>query len=105
MARSMLKSKMVPKEVLAQVVECVVYLSDRFPTKNLWNKTPRWTGRKPFHFLFENITYVHMFDQKHSKLDDKSETYFCWQCYKLKRLQTLYFYYKEDEAKQRCCVR
>ena len=35
MARSMLKSKKMPKEFWAQVVECAVYLSNHSPTRSL----------------------------------------------------------------------
>ncbi|TYK01114.1 Integrase, catalytic core domain containing protein [Cucumis melo var. makuwa] len=47
MARSMLKCKKMPKEFWAQAVECAVYLSNRSPTRSLWNKTPQqaWTRR------------------------------------------------------------
>ncbi|KAA0032406.1 copia-type polyprotein [Cucumis melo var. makuwa] len=80
MAQSMLKSKKMPKEFWAQVVECAVYLSNRSPTRSLGNKTPQqaWTGRKPSiaHLrIFECMAYAHIPDQKCSKLDDKSEKY------------------------------
>ncbi|KAA0032821.1 copia-type polyprotein [Cucumis melo var. makuwa] len=49
MARSMLKTKKMPKNFWAQVVECAMYLSNHSPPKSLWNKTPQqaWIGRKP----------------------------------------------------------
>ncbi|TYK18672.1 Retrovirus-related Pol polyprotein from transposon TNT 1-94 [Cucumis melo var. makuwa] len=80
MARSMLKCKKMPKEFWAQAVECTVYLSNRSPTRSLWNKTPQqaWTGRKPSigHLrVFGCMAYAHIPDQKRSKLDDKSEKY------------------------------
>ncbi|KAA0033083.1 copia protein [Cucumis melo var. makuwa] len=80
MARSMLKCKKMPKEFWAQAVECAVYLSNRSPTRSLWNKTPQqaWTGRKPSigHLrVFGCMAYAHIPDQKRSKLDDKSEKY------------------------------
>ena len=78
MARSMLKSKGMPKEFWAQAVECAVYLSNRSPSRSLWNETPQqaWTGRKPSiaHLkIFGSIAFAHVPDQKRSKLDDKSE--------------------------------
>ncbi|KAA0032700.1 T26F17.17 [Cucumis melo var. makuwa] len=47
---------------------------------SLWNKTPKqaWTGRKPSigHLrVFRCMAYAHIPNQKHSKLDDKSEKY------------------------------
>ncbi|KAA0051915.1 Retrovirus-related Pol polyprotein from transposon TNT 1-94 [Cucumis melo var. makuwa] len=80
MARSMLKCKKMPKEFWAQAVECAVYLSNRSPTRSLWNKTPQqvWTERKPSigHLrVFGCMAYAHIPDQKRSKLDDKSEKY------------------------------
>ncbi|KAA0032987.1 copia protein [Cucumis melo var. makuwa] len=80
MARNMLKCKKMPKEFWAQAVECAVYLSNRSPTRSLWNKTPQqaWTGRKPSigHLrVFGCMAYAHIPDQKRSKLDDKSEKY------------------------------
>ncbi|KAL0554273.1 hypothetical protein IC582_008190 [Cucumis melo] len=81
MARSMLKCKKMPKEFWAQAVECAVYLSNRSPTKSLWNKTSQqaWTGRKPSigHFrVFRCMAYAHIPDQKRSKLDDKNDVVF-----------------------------
>nr|ADN34143.1 copia-type polyprotein [Cucumis melo subsp. melo] len=78
MARSMLKSKKMPKEFWAQAVKCAMYLSNRSPTRSLWNKTPQkaWTGRKPSiaHLrVFGCMAYAHIPYQKRSKLDDKSE--------------------------------
>ncbi|KAL0540755.1 hypothetical protein IC582_020769 [Cucumis melo] len=80
MTRSMLKYKKMPKEFWAQAVECAVYLSNRSPTRSLWNKTPQqaWAGRKPSidHLrVFGCMAYAHIPDQKRSKLDDKSEKY------------------------------
>ncbi|KAA0036801.1 Retrovirus-related Pol polyprotein from transposon TNT 1-94 [Cucumis melo var. makuwa] len=80
MVRNMLKSKKLSKEFWAQVVECAVYLSNHSPTRSLWNKTPQqaWTGRKPSiaHLrVFGCMIYAHIPDQKHCKLDDKSDKY------------------------------
>ncbi|KAK9100717.1 hypothetical protein Scep_024147 [Stephania cephalantha] len=41
MARSMLKSKKLPKEFWAEAVACAVYLSNRSPTRSVWGKTPQ----------------------------------------------------------------
>ena len=41
MARSMLKSKRLPKEFWAKAVACAVYLSNRSPTKSVWGMTPQ----------------------------------------------------------------
>jgi len=80
MARSMLKSKRIPKEFWAEAVECAVYLANRSPTRSVWNKTPEeaWCGRKPCitHLrVFGSLAYAHVPDQRRSKLDDKSEKY------------------------------
>ncbi|KAL4016313.1 hypothetical protein IC575_023961 [Cucumis melo] len=76
----MLKCKKMPKEFWAQAVECAVYLSNRCPTRSLWNKTPEeaWIGRKPsigYMRVFGCMAYAYIPDQKRSKLDDKSEKY------------------------------
>ena len=68
----------MPKEFWAQIVECAVYLSNRSPTRSLWNKTPQqaWTRRKQSiaHLrVFGCMAYTHIPDQNHSKFDDKSE--------------------------------
>jgi transposase InsO family protein len=49
MARSMLKSKNLPKEFWAEAVDCAVYLSNRCPSRSVGNKTPQeaWSGYKP----------------------------------------------------------
>jgi len=80
MARNMLKTKRMPKNFWAEAVNCVVYLSNRCPTKSLWNKTPQeaWSGRKPSvsHLrVFGSIGYTHISDQERSKLDDKIKRY------------------------------
>ena len=41
MARSMLKTKRLPKEFWAEVVDCAVYLSNRCLIRSLRNKTPQ----------------------------------------------------------------
>jgi len=70
----------MPKIFWAEAVNCVVYLSNRCPTKSLWNKTPQeaWSGRKPSvsHLrVFGSIGYTHISDQERSKLDDKIKRY------------------------------
>ena len=40
MARSMLKSKRMPKEFWAEAVDCAIYLSIHYPTRSVWGKTP-----------------------------------------------------------------
>nr|KYP66220.1 Retrovirus-related Pol polyprotein from transposon TNT 1-94 [Cajanus cajan] len=80
MARSMLKSKKLPKEFWAEAVACAVYLTNRSPTRSVSGKTPQeaWSGRKPgiSHLrVFGSIAHVHVPDEKRSKLDDKSEKY------------------------------
>ncbi|KAM1854918.1 hypothetical protein ACFX14_010685 [Malus domestica] len=80
MARSMFKSKRLPKELWAEVITCAVYLSNRSPTRSVWGKTPQeaWSGRKPgiSHLrIFGSIAHVHVPDEKRTKLDDKSEKF------------------------------
>ncbi|KAE8667942.1 hypothetical protein F3Y22_tig00112352pilonHSYRG00005 [Hibiscus syriacus] len=80
MARSMLKSKKLPKEFWAEAVSCAVYLSNRSPTRSVWGKTPQeaWSGRKPgiSHLrTFGSIAHVHVPDERRTKLDDKSESF------------------------------
>ena len=80
MARSMLKSKKLPKEFWAEAVACAVYISNRSPTKSVLGKTPQeaWSGRKPgvSHLrVFGSIAHAHVPDEKRSKLDDKSEKF------------------------------
>ena len=79
-ARSMLKSKRMPKEFWAEAVDCAVYLSNRSPTRSVWGKTPQeaWSGRKPgiSHLrVFGSVAYAQVPEQKRSKLDDRSEKY------------------------------
>ncbi|KAK3037884.1 hypothetical protein RJ639_032114 [Escallonia herrerae] len=77
MARTMLKSKSMPKELWAEAVACAVYLSNRSPTKSLKDVTPQeaWSGLKPnvSHLrVFGSIAYVQVPEQERSKLDDRS---------------------------------
>ena len=76
----MLKSKRMPKEFWAEVMDCAIYLSNRSPTRNVWGKTPQeaWSGRKPgiSHLrVLGSIAYAQVPEQKRSKLDDRSEKY------------------------------
>ncbi|KAJ3704843.1 hypothetical protein LUZ61_008548 [Rhynchospora tenuis] len=78
MVRSMLKSKNMPKEFWAEVVQCAVYLQNRCPTASLENMTPQeaWCGVKPTvsHLkVFGSVAYAHIPDQRRTKLDDKSK--------------------------------
>ena len=80
MARSMLKSKKLPKEFWAEAVACAVYLSNISPTRSVWGKTLQeaWSRRKPSisHLrVFRSIAHVHVPDEKRTKLDDKSESF------------------------------
>ena len=80
MARSMLKSKKLPKELWVEAVACAVYLSNRSPTRSVWGKTPQetWSGRKPgiSHLrVFGSIAHVHVPDERRTKLNDKSEKF------------------------------
>ncbi|KZV27848.1 hypothetical protein F511_36126 [Dorcoceras hygrometricum] len=77
MARTMVKSKNMPKEFWAEAVACAVYLSNRSPTKSLKNVTPQeaWSGQTPgVHHLriFGSIAYAQLSEQERSKLDDRS---------------------------------
>ncbi|KAJ4717099.1 Retrovirus-related Pol polyprotein from transposon TNT 1-94 [Melia azedarach] len=79
-ARSMLKSKRLPKEFWAEAVSTAVYLSNRSPTRSVWGKTPQeaWCGRKPgiSHLrVFGSVAHVHVPHERRTKLDDKSESF------------------------------
>jgi len=94
MAQNILKSKKLPKVFWAEVVACAVYLSNRSPTRSVWEKTPQeaWSGRKPgiSHLrVLGSVAHVHIPDEKRVKLDDKSEKFIfvgydqSSKCYKL----------------------
>ncbi|KAH9715665.1 hypothetical protein KPL71_021147 [Citrus sinensis] len=77
-AKSMLKSKRLPKEFWAEAVACTIYLYNRSPTRSVWGKTPQeaWSGRKPditYLRVFGSIAHVHIPDKSRAKLDDKKE--------------------------------
>lgn len=108
MARSMLKSKRMPQEFWAKAVACAVYLRNRSPTRSIWNMTPQkaWSGHKPniSHLrVFGSIAYMHIPEQKRTKLDDRSEKLIfigydsSSKGYKL--------YNREDRCHQRCDLR
>ena len=78
MARSMLKTKKMPKEFWAEAVDYAIYLSNRCPIKNLNGMTPQeaWSRRKPSVSNlkgFGSIGYVHVDDQIRTKLNKKSK--------------------------------
>ena len=78
MARSMLKTKNLPKKFWAEAVSTSVYLLNRCPIKRLEDKTPEevWSGTRPSvsHLrIFGSICYKHVPDAIRRKLDDKSE--------------------------------
>jgi len=78
MARSILKTKKMPKEFYAKIVDCVIYLSNRCPNKDLNSMTSQeaWRGRntRVSHLkVFWSIDYVCVDDQIRTKLDDKSK--------------------------------
>jgi hypothetical protein len=74
----MLKSKRMPQEFWAEALACAVYLRNRSPTISIWNITPQkaWSGHKPniSHLrVFGSMAYMHVPEQKRTKLDDRSE--------------------------------
>ena len=77
-ARAMMNEKNLPHCYWAEVVSTTVYIMNRTPTATVHNMTPKETfiGRKPDvgHFkVFGCITYVHVLDELHTKLDPKAE--------------------------------
>ncbi|GJW27366.1 retrovirus-related pol polyprotein from transposon TNT 1-94 [Tanacetum coccineum] len=80
MVWSMLKSKNIQKELLAEAVQCSVYVQNCCPHTKLLDQTPQeaWSGIKPTisHFkVFGSVAYAHVPDQRRTKLDDKSKKY------------------------------
>ncbi|RDX81244.1 hypothetical protein CR513_38115, partial [Mucuna pruriens] len=68
-ARCMLKVKSMPKEFCAEVVSCAIYLSNRFPIRNVKG------GLKPKvdHLrVFWSIAYAHVPNKGRSMLDDRN---------------------------------
>jgi hypothetical protein len=75
--RSMLKIKNMSKEFWAEIVQCAVYMQNRYPHQILENKTPQehWTEHKlnVAHLrVFGSVGYAHFSNQRRTKLDDKS---------------------------------
>src|ERR1044072_8636729 len=93
MARSLLRSKNLPKRLWAEAVTTSVYLLNRSPSKRLKGVTPEeaWSGRKPSvsHLrIFGSLCYRHIPEVRRSKLDGRSETlvlvgYHCTGAYRL----------------------
>ncbi|KAK3012685.1 hypothetical protein RJ639_008897 [Escallonia herrerae] len=68
------------QSVWAEAVDCAVYLLKRCPYSSVQGEIPQeaWHGRKPSvsHLrIFGNTAYMHIPDEKRSKLDEKSEKY------------------------------
>jgi transposase InsO family protein len=57
MVRSMIKTKEMPKEFLAEAVQCAVYIQNRCPHAFLNDRTPQefWSGHKP------NVAHLKVF--------------------------------------------
>jgi hypothetical protein len=77
-ARAMLNEKNLPNYFWAEVVATAVYIMNRTPTVAVHGMTPeeKFTGKKPnvSHLkVFGCIAYVHVLDEKRSKLDPKAE--------------------------------
>jgi len=80
MVRSMLKSKKMPKEFWAEVVQCPIYVQNHCPHVKLDDQTPQeaLSGQKPTvsHLkVFGSVAYAHVPDQQRMKLEDKSKKY------------------------------
>ncbi|XP_019465092.1 PREDICTED: uncharacterized protein LOC109363293 [Lupinus angustifolius] len=78
MARSMMRTKSLPKKFWAEAISTATYLLNRCPTKRLVNKTPEeaWTGHKPTakHLkVFGSICFKHIPESKRGKLDNRGE--------------------------------
>jgi hypothetical protein len=74
----MLNEKNLPNYFWAKAVATAVYIMNRTPTAAIHGMTPeeKFTGKKPdvSHFkVFGCIAYVHVPDEKRSKLDPKTE--------------------------------
>jgi len=77
MVRSVLIEKGVPRSFWPEAVIWVIHILNRSPTLAVKNVTleEAWSGIKPsvsYFRIFGCIGYVHVPDQKRSKLDDKS---------------------------------
>jgi hypothetical protein len=74
----MLNEKNLPNYFWAEAVATAIYIMNRTPTAVVHGMTPeeKFTGKKPdvSHLrMFGCITYVHVLDEKRSKLDQKAE--------------------------------
>jgi hypothetical protein len=74
----MLNEKNLPNYFWAKVVTTAVYIMNRTPTLAVHGMTPeeKFTGKKPnvSHLkVFDCIAYVHVPDEKKSKLDPKDD--------------------------------
>jgi len=77
MVRSLLTSRQVLKTLWPEAVNWAVHILNRSPTLAVRNKTleEAWSGTKPYvaHFrVFGCVSYAHVPDNKHIKLDSKS---------------------------------
>jgi hypothetical protein len=77
-ARAMLSEKNLPNYLWVEVVATALYIMNRTPTTTVHGMTPKekFTGKKPnvSHLrMFGYIAYVHVPDEKRSKLDPKAE--------------------------------
>jgi hypothetical protein len=77
-ARAMLNEKNLPNYFWAEALATAVYIMNRTPTAAVHGMTPeeKFTGKKPdvSHLrVFGCIAYVHVPDEKRSKLDPKAE--------------------------------
>eukprot|EP00253_Pinus_taeda_P023123 PITA_23123 len=78
MARSMLKAKHLSNDYWAEAVNCVAYILNKCPTKEVMNRVPEeaWSGRKQgvTHMkVFGCVAYAHIPDRLRRKLDSKGE--------------------------------
>jgi len=76
--RAMLNEKNLPNYFWVETVATAVYITNRTPTVAVHGMTPeeKFTGKKPnvSHLrMFGCIAYVHVLDEKRSKLDPKDE--------------------------------
>ncbi len=77
-AHAMLNEKNLPNYFWAEAVVVVVYIMNQTPTTTVHGMTPeeKFTSKKPdvSHLkVFGCIAYVHVLDEKRSKLDPKAE--------------------------------
>ncbi len=75
---AMLNEKNLPNYFWVETVTTTVYIMNRTPTTEVHGMTfeKKFTGKKPYvsHFrVFGYIAYVHVLDEKRSKLDPKAD--------------------------------